>query len=263
MRTALTVILLASLAVSTSAATSARTDTASVLQGAEDKAAEPAVLLSAPKRILFIGNSHTFTNGGIDLHVERMAAAADPARALTSESETISAATLEIHYQLDSQGRIPEGHFDVVVLQGHIPRSHDPSAASFLEYARRFDAIAAEYGAETVFFMSWPHIDFREVKLNDIVEAHRQISTELDAKVAPVAKAMRQVRRERPDLKMLSSDGVHASWAGSYLTAAVIYATLFERSPEGLPYTFGVDEDDAAFLQRIAWKAVSNWNAGS
>jgi hypothetical protein len=60
----------------------------------------------------------------------------------------------------------------------------------------------------------------------------------------------------------MDPDLVHASWQGAYLAAAVIYATIFGRSPEGLDYTFGVSEEDAAFLQRIAWQTVTDWQAG-
>lgn len=263
MRAALAVILLASLAAMPSLAVSAQSDNVAALTEAD--AAEADTALSAPKaplRTLFIGNSHTYKNGGIYWHVGRMAAASEPRLPFTSDSETISGATLERHFQRDSQGPIPEGNYDVVVLQGHIPRTRDPDATSFLKYARLFDTIISAFGAETVFFMSWTHPDFPEVKLKDIIAAHRKIAAETGAKVAPVAVAMRNVHRHRPDLEMLAADGVHASWAGSYLAAAVMYATIFERSPVGLPYTFGVSDEDAAFLQRIAWAAVKDWNKG-
>ncbi len=216
MQTGLAVILLASLVASTSLVAAAQSETAAV--------SDIATASPSSERVLFIGNSHTYINGGVEWHIGRMAAAEDPPRPFVGDSEIISGATLEEHYQRDSQGRIPEGDYDVVVLQGHIPRSADPSAAPFLEYARLFDSVAREYGARTVFFMTWPHIDFRDVKLRDIVKAHRRISAELGAEVAPVAVAMQRVRKERPRLEMLSDDGVHASWAGSYLASAVLYA---------------------------------------
>ncbi|MFV2061967.1 MAG: hypothetical protein ACC726_00460 [Chloroflexota bacterium] len=263
MRAALTAILLASLVVSTSPGASAQSDGVAALTEADAVHAQAVAASVTPLRALFIGNSHTYTNGGIDWHVSRMATVSKPWLPFKADAETISGATLELHYQRDSQGPIPEGDYDVVILQGHIPRSGDRTAASFLKYARLFDAITKESGAETVFFMSWTHPDFPGVKLKDIVRAHRQISAELGAKVAPVALAMQKVRKERPRLKMRSDDGVHASWAGSYLAAAVIYATIFERSPVGLDYTFGVTEGEAAYLQRIAWKTVVDWNKGS
>jgi len=63
---------------------------------------------------------------------------------------------------------------------------------------------------------------------------------------------------------LMDPDRVHATWEGAYLAAATIYATLFDRSPEGHPYTFGVtDPEVATFLQRIAWQAVTEWREGT
>jgi hypothetical protein len=73
---------------------------------------------------------------------------------------------------------------------------------------------------------------------------------------------MERARAERPDIPLIEGDEVHATWQGAYLAAATIYATLFERSPEGLPWAFGISEEDAAFLQRVAWEAVQDWQAG-
>ena len=86
----------------------------------------------------------------------------------------------------------------------------------------------------------------------------------LGASVAPVGVAMEKALAERPDLEMISSDALHPSPAGTYLAAATIYATLFDRSPEGLDFTASaVEPEDAAFLQRIAWETVQEWQAGS
>jgi len=79
--------------------------------------------------------------------------------------------------------------------------------------------------------------------------------------VAPVGVAMENARAERPDIVFIDTDEVHATWEGTYLAAATIYATIFQRSPEGLSYTFGVSEENAAFLQRIAWQTVTAWQA--
>jgi hypothetical protein len=256
MRTGLTVILLASLAASSGVTAAARSDAALTTSDID-------VATTQPERVLFIGNSHTYSNGGIEWHIGRMADSEDPPRSFFGAAQTISGATLKDHYELDSQGRIDGGDYDVVVLQGHIPRGGDPKAESFLRYARLLESAVDRYDARTVFYMSWPHIEFSKVKLRDIVRAHRTISQELEADVAPVAVAMNRARRARPDLELLDEDGIHANWAGSYLASAVIYATLFERSPLGLGYTFGVSDDDAAFLQQVAWDTVNWWRDSS
>lgn len=224
-----------------------------------DVASADAAHVDLPERVLFIGNSHTDRNGGMDWLVGNMVAAEDQPRAFEGALETASGATFEYHFNNGAPERIREGDWDVVVLQGHLCGSSTGTAEPFLEYARLLDREIKASGARTVLYMTWPQAHCDWADLDDFIEAHRQISAELDAPVAPVGVAMERARTERPDLDLIGEDEVHATWAGAYLAAATIYATLFERSPEGLPFTFGVADEEAAFLQRIAWETGTDW----
>ena len=215
-----------------------------------------------PERILFIGNSHTNRYGGMDWLVGNLVASEDPPRAYEAERRTASGVTLAYHYENGAPDRIREGGFDVVVLQEYLPASPTRTAEPFLEYARLFDEIVRESGARTVFYMTWPQGRYDWADLDDFIAAHRQVETELGARIAPVGVAMARAQAERPDLALIGADDVHATWEGAYLAAAVIYATLFDRSPQGLDYTFPLREEDADFLQRIAWETVTDWQAG-
>jgi hypothetical protein len=214
-----------------------------------------------PQRVLFIGNSHTSRHGGLDWLIGNFVHAEAIPRAYEAESRTSSGATLEYHYENGAREVITSGDFDTVVLQGYLPGSDTRSAEPFLEYARLLNEEIERSGAETVFFMTWPQGRLDWAELDDFVAAHRQISAELDAPVAPVGVAFALAAAERPDLALVSEDDVHATWEGAYLAAATVYATLFDQTPEGLPYQLGLSPDDAAFLQRIAWQAVSDWRA--
>ena len=111
-----------------------------------------------------------------------------------------------------------------------------------------------------MFYMTWPYQRLNWISIEEISEAHRNISTELEASVAPVGVAFERSRAERPDLKMLGSDNEHQSIHGMYLAAAVVYTTLFDKSPIGLGYyPVGVSDEEAAFLQRVAWETVQEW----
>jgi len=221
-----------------------------------------------PGSLLFVGNSFTFFNGGVEKQVAALAAAESPARELVVTPSTVPGATLKRQYQLSepesSSGALDDiraADHDVVVLQGDIPENYEHDVALFLEYARLFDQEVKEAGAETVFFMTWPYARLDWIDLDGIVDAHRLIEAETGAKVAPVGVAMDKALAERPELAMLGSDAEHESPAGTYLAAATIYATLFARSPEGLDFVAdNVAPDDAAFIQRVAWETVQEWN---
>lgn len=51
-------------------------------------------------------------------------------------------------------------------------------------------------------------------------------------------------------------DKRHPSLAGTCLSAATAYATLYGRSPVGLKYTAGLDADTVQVLQTAAWETV-------
>jgi hypothetical protein len=211
--------------------------------------------------VLFIGNSHTSRHGGLDWLIGNFVAAEDPPRTFEGEAITEGGVTLEYHWANGSPARIRHGDFDVVVLQGYLPGADTRTSEPFLLHARLLDGVITGSGAETVFFMTWPRGFDDWSTLEDVVEAHRTLSAELDARVAPAALAFEKARAERPELELIDPDQVHATWEGAYLAAATVYAALFERSPEGLDYSFGVDADTAAFLQRIAWESYQEWNA--
>lgn len=217
----------------------------------------------APLRILFIGNSHTHRYGGMDWLVSNLVASEDPPRAIEAEQRTESAVTLEYHYGNGALKAIREGDWDIVVLQEYLPGIPSHSAEPFSLFAGLLDAAIRDSGARTVLYMTWPDAAHPWAGMDDFVEAFRRVSAEIDAPVAPVGVAMQRAHAERPDLEFLGPDQVHTTWEGAYLAAATIYATLFEHSPQGLAYHLGISDEDAAFLQRIAWETARDWQAES
>jgi hypothetical protein len=180
-----------------------------------------------------------------------------------ASAQTEGGVTLEHHYRNGTPDRIRNGDFDTVVLQGYIPAAATRSTEPFLDYGRRLHAIVRGAGADTVFFMTWPEGRLDWADLDDFVSAHRELEADLGISVAPAGIAFDIARTERPDLELIQFDQVHATWEGAYLAAATVYATLFGQSPEGLGYTFGVSDEDAEFLQRVAWQAVTEWQSGA
>lgn len=214
------------------------------------------------ERVLFIGNSHTRRHGGLDWLVGNFVASEAEPRAFESDLLAEGGVTLAYHWDAGAPQRIRDGDYDAVVLQGWLPGASTESSEPFLEYTRRFDEVIAATGARTVLFMTWPARSDDWSTLDDAITAHRRLESELGAAVAPAAVAFERARSERPDLELIDPDGIHATWEGAYLAAATVYATLFERSPEGSAYAFGIDPATAAFLQRIAQETLEAWCAG-
>lgn len=74
--------------------------------------------------------------------------------------------------------------------------------------------------------------------------------------MAPVGTAWQNAVTQNPELNLWQMDGVHPTEGGSYLSACVFYALIFQQSPEGLTYRAGLSEEMAYFLQSIAAETV-------
>jgi hypothetical protein len=130
----------------------------------------------APGRLLFVGNSFTYYNGGLENHVRQLAESADPPHRITADRATKGGATLKILHELKwVHNQIRTGGYDLVILQEDIPELTEHSVAPFREQARRFDGEIREYGGRTVLFMAWSYERLNWVTQEQIAKAHREI----------------------------------------------------------------------------------------
>jgi len=219
-----------------------------------------------PNKILFIGNSLTYYNGGLEHHLMELAKSANPPLDIQAESLVKPGKPLEwIWNHTKAREVISEGDYDVVVLQDALTLA---GVDSFHVYTRLFVEEIRAAGAEPLLFMTWVR---RELTMEEIIEAFIDIGEELDVEIAPVGLAWERAIEERPDLDLYRSDKLHPSIHGSYLAVNVFYATIFEKSPVGLSYLAShqdgarydatVNEEEGAFLQRIAWETVQEFQA--
>jgi hypothetical protein len=246
-------------------------------------AAPPTASPELPGSILFLGDSDAFW---LDKHLKNLAASEDPPRVIETQGVTSGNASLEEHWKLTLGPKaIREGNWDVVVLNQDL-RVHWSEIGKFYDYAGKFDQEIKQIGAQTVLYMPQPWKAKRDPPLaEDYAEVYGKLGEELGAKVAPAALAWQRSIQQRPDLELYARDGVHGNLHGAYLSLCVLYATIFERSPVGLAYHLsdipqgsqeyslrhhfegGMDyraitEEDAAYLQRIAWDTVQEYQAG-
>lgn len=206
-----------------------------------------------PTRVLFVGNSFTFFNGGIDTQLAHMAPSCQ------TSSIALPGYTLEQHWNDGSALQtIRQGGWAYVVLQ---EQSQTPvvDPGKFREYVKDFDQEIRRGGATTVLLMTWERPDSvgYGVTTQDLAAAYRAVGTELGVKVAPVGLAFASALRERPDVVLYSQDG-HPTMYGTYLAACVLYGTILGRSPVGIEYAdSSISPDVRDFLQRIAAESLS------
>ena len=220
----------------------------------------PLAAQHTPARILFIGNSLTYWNDGLDVHLARLASSGEPPIALTTGRAVSGGAFLKSLWAMrQPRQMIAEGRYDVVVLQEDLPET---TIEDFRAHARLFVAEVRKTGARPVLLMAWAYPRLGWITMAEIDRVHRDAAAELMVDVAPVGLAWRRASERRPDLNLYAPDGEHPSAHGTYLATAVVYASVLARNPTGLSYVpGGISAKDAAFLQGVAWETAQSFQA--
>jgi hypothetical protein len=203
-------------------------------------------------RVLFVGNSFTAFNGGLDQQLERLTPYA------STVSVTFGGFTLENHWT-DGHAlqAIRQGGWTYVVLQ---EQSVTPVMADskFTQYVDAFNTEIVRAGARTVLLMTWERPDMAKagVTTNALATAYDAAAAPIGAKVAPAGIAFAASLARRPDLALDAQDG-HPTVYGTYLAGCVLYGTLFDRTPVGnVTSDPGVPPDVQAYFQQVAAHAL-------
>ena len=105
-----------------------------------------------PRKILFVGDSFTYSQNGIYTHFEKLAAAANPPLVVTAGKSVFGGAFLHRLWDMKEPVKaIDTATYDVVVLQEDIPET---TIADFREYAGKFVAEVRKNRARPVLFMA-------------------------------------------------------------------------------------------------------------
>lgn len=225
--------------------------------------------VEAPRRVLFLGNSLVYYNGGLQTHTHRLAAAATPPIDVREgyKSAHITGANLHqypIEFLVAPGNLGPREPFEIVVLAGNSQDAMtDAGRTRYRQKALEFDAIIRKHGGRTALYWLPAVVKPHQLADSDMFDRTRQlvvsVANEIGALVIPVGAAYRDAYRERPDIKLqMAYDGNHPTVAGQYLAAAVVFASLYGRSPIGNAYDYfgALDNDTKTFVQKVAHETV-------
>ncbi len=208
-------------------------------------------------RVLFVGNSLTFYNDLPSL-VEELSRGAGVERPVDAERIARGGDSFYTHTERRDDGAplkiIVQGGWDVVVLQENGRFAARGGVDSF-PFASRLVRAARAAGAKPLFYMTWAYRD-RPETLPKIRDTYEKLGSRLEVPVAPVGEAWRLARDNASDIDLFAEDGIHPSPEGSYLAACVIFATLYQQSPENLPPAT-IDPEVARVLRRFAREATA------
>ena len=223
-------------------------------------------------RILWIGNSYTYVN---DLPEMVKTIAFGKGKLLSTTRMLKGGERLSGHLANEKlRSCLKKGGFHYVILQ---EQSAAPSMST-QQVAEKVYAPAEQLvkliregspEAKILFYMTWGHKygNQQEEKtpyaLNNTYEdmqqrlktSYLEMAHANHAICAPVGMAWQRVRSEKPDLTLYDPDGSHPSKAGTYLAANVFFGIICGE-PYQTSYSAGLNEETAAYLQRIAHETV-------
>lgn len=235
----------------------------------------PAVKTSpveTPKRVLFLGNSLVYYNGALQTHTHRIAAAGTPPLQVRDGFKSVHITSAYLHHYpiefLIKPANVGfKEPFEIVVLAGSIQEAMtDTARARYRQTVIAFDAVIRKHGGRTA--LLWlPAV----VKPNPLADSDMfrrtqdmmlSVGNEVGALIIPVGLAYRDAYRQRPGIKLqMDYDGSHPTVAGQYLAGAVVYGSLYGRSPVGNPYDYfgALDQDTKGFVQKVAHETVQTF----
>jgi hypothetical protein len=215
--------------------------------------------------ILFIGNSLTYLN---DVPGIVQAFAAARGDSLAVETVAFPDYALIDHWndgagRGTARGEIAASKWKFVVLQQG-PSSVVVNRDTLRLSTRLFAPGITQAGGVPALFSAWPTND----RLQDFpaaIQSYTLAASDVTGVLLPVASAWLAAWQRSPTLT-LYSDGLHASVAGSYLSALAIYAVVVHKTPIGLPSSLilrsgarvVLDSATAATLQTAA-ASVTGW----
>lgn len=197
-----------------------------------------------PLRVLFVGNSLTYSND-LPAMIVRIGALDD--RRITTKMIAFPDYSLEDHLR---EGRVQrallDSQWDVVVLQQG-PSSLAESRRQLVRDVKALHALpGVRTGVAIAVLMVWPPRQRQHV-WRDVAEAHRLAAEAVDGTLIAAGAAIHSAVTRDASLQLLSADGFHPTVTGTYLVALTAYRTLAGplpavlRKPRGARRVAGPD----------------------
>jgi hypothetical protein len=207
--------------------------------------------------VLFVGNSFTYYNDGVDYHLQQMLAADTPNDSINYvfRKIAIGSYTLEDHYgDPATLITINSKKWTTVVLQEQSTRPIN-NPALFSEFAAKLDVEIKKVNAGTVLYMTWAPKD-QPTDMAGLAASYISVGSQINAEVVPVGRVWEYVQTTYPQINLYISDNKHPTLSGTYLTVCVFYHSLFGKNPVDNTYTpSGMSPGDVMTIR----KAVNDY----
>ncbi len=215
----------------------------------------------AEMRVLFIGNSLTYTND-LPAMVQTIAEAAG--HTLAQGSVVAPNVSLEDHWRSGVENTIRVVEADVVVMQQG-PSSLPANQEYLRVWTETLAPVIREAGGQPAMYMVWPEVT-RGAAFDAVYPSYRSAAAAVGGLFIPAGQAWRHAWAEDPGLRFYGSDGFHPTQLGSVVAALTIFRVVFKEDVSDLPRrlvptTIGLPTldlgDNADLIYRAVEEAVA------
>ena len=231
-----------------------------------------------PKSVVFIGNSFFYYNNGIHKPTLGMVKAnKELGKGHRFRNITINSSSLEWHdvesyvtnerigsFSITSENKYkrydPENYQLAILMDCSQCPIHSDRKDLFNLYVDEHSNTLKKYGVEPSLLMTWAYKDKPEMT-EGLASAYIAAGNRNGIMVLPVGLAFQRSQNDNPDIELFTPDKRHPSKAGTYLMAAVIYASIYKVSPIGNSYDYGLDQNIQNRLQKTAWETLSYYKS--
>lgn len=118
-----------------------------------------------------------------------------------------------------------------------------------------------EANIEPALMMTWAYQD-KPSMTKKLAKEYIDAANRNNILVIPVGLAFAEINKNFPEINLYKKDKRHPSRLGTYLAACVIFSSVYKKSPEGNPFLFGIEPEDAKIIQQVAWQVSADFYTG-
>ena len=227
--------------------------------------------------LMLVGNSFFYYNNSLHNHLGDLIKNDPNVTSMKRRSITINGSDLPWHdiesylsnehigsFRIDTKNNnkyVPSSNTktDAVIFMGcSLCPIHPDTKDTFQVYVQRYSEIIRDKNAEPMLFMSWPYKN-KPKMINSLRDVFVDTANKNNLLLIPAGEAFYRFNSSYPEIDLYTKDLRHPSKEGTYLAAAVVFASLYGKATAGNPGIMDLDPEVALKIQMSVDKTVSEF----
>ena len=227
--------------------------------------------------LMLVGNSFFYYNNSLHNHLGDLIKNDPNVTSMKRRSITINGSDLPWHdiesylsnehigsFRIDTKNNnkyVPSSNtkIDAVIFMGcSLCPIHPDTKDTFQVYVQKYSEIIRDKNAEPMLFMSWPYKNKPEM-INSLRNVFINTANKNNLLLIPAGEAFYRFNLSYPEIDLYTKDLRHPSKEGTYLAAAVVFASLYGKATAGNPGIMNLDPEVAHKIQMSVDKTVSEF----